>query len=192
MSGMETPRREGASPWKVVPIGCLGVAVLLGIAVGFLIFKGVRVAGRMAVQMQNPAPPADPKVVAARFAGVPIYPGAQLDLVATGQMLQMSDVAKKEWGVFAGSRMAGQTSAIHRVPAAPADIVAWYDQSMGRLGWKATSQRQRASSSAGTAMHSRTYQKGKLGLVVMASNSGSGGASEMILILTGVPAARTP
>lgn len=177
----ETTRRSGCSVWQVLLAGCLGLAFLGAIGFGLMVFTGVR----MATQMQQ-APPANPKVVAQQFAGVPVYPGAQLDAQATGQMSQMAQVAHKTFGVFGGASGLGQSHAVYTVQATPAAVAGWYDKKMASAGWTSQAVQQRRTPPA--AVKERMYQKGGSILMVMATPGGM----QLTLMLGPTGGKRTP
>lgn len=116
---------------------CLGAAG--GAAIGSELFK--RWVRRRFLEEERNLPPVAPDAVAQRFADIPLYPGAELDLEETRRAPLAGLPARLTFGRMPIMRdvmarvEAAEAYAVYAVSASPADVAAWYDREMAAVGW---------------------------------------------------------
>lgn len=120
------PPARKMSPWAWVGIGC-GLFTLLAFGGCFALFSVAK--NRFQETMKQPI---TEQSVAVSLGGVPVYPGARLDM-------DMTRVIRATFGIVGGLSGGKVTfnTGVYRVPAiAPDKLAAWYATKLKAAGWK--------------------------------------------------------
>ncbi len=170
------PPKRKMSPWAWVGIGC-GLFTLLSLGGCFALFSVAR--NRFQTAMKQPI---TEQGVAASLGGVPIYPGARLDM-------DMTRVIRATFGIVGGLSGGKVTfnCGVYRVPAiAPEKLAAWYAAKLKAAGWKTMPRPPAGFNNQRQGITEQSqYAKGDQQVVVQigsasamrAGKSGGGGAS---------------
>jgi hypothetical protein len=97
--------------------------------------------------------PVNQTTVQQQLGDVPLYQNGTLDEAATRIIISGFRVGEKLSGKQAGSIF--RAAAVQHTQDSPGKVLEWYDQKLRGAGWKAT-----PGQSSGTAVESRSYQKG--------------------------------
>lgn len=171
------PFRRGRSPWLWVGLGCgLLLLVTFGGCAAF-----VYVVGKRAAEAVDR--PLSKQQVIEALQKTPVYPGAQVDLPTSKQMLVVSEIANKTTGLVSGGKIKTGIGAFS-VPAPPDKIIAWYDTQFA--GWQKTNARSQPGLTNDTinVSASRQYARGgKQVQVQVGRRSGQEKESHLVLIV---------
>jgi len=149
---------------RLLLVGCLGVALLSVVSIAAITYRVVK-------QMARPAPPVSAAAIRKQFAGIPLYPGAQLDLQSTQTAARVEGAVGQmiPFGPNRPSSPMRLAMAVYSAPAAPSSIAAWYDRRMLADGWSVQGHNSgRARFGIAPAPESRVYQRGATMLTAMA------------------------
>lgn len=162
-----TGERQGRSPWFWVGMGCLGLFIIGGLGVGALILAGMRLFHTVA---NEKIPPVTAQSVKQELHGVPVYPGAQLDVPGTEILMKTATMVRRLAGARAGP-MAGWAVASYHVSEPPAKVLEWYDKHTP--GWLPTNYASPLAQRL-TEGQQRHYRKGHDMLIVQATTHPTG------------------
>ena len=177
--------RRGTSPWLWVAMGCLLLTVLMfGSCATIAYFGGKRIAESMKAADRQPL---SAQQVLMDLNGVPIYPGAEVDVPTSKTMRAVIGSVGGLMGSFTGGKMKMATGAFV-APAAPETVIAWYDQQFD--GWHSTlGKKTPAFGNSGHVTASRSYMRGDRQVQVQVSPAnGQRGRSLIVLTqMSGIP-----
>ena len=128
--------------------------------------------------VQEAQKPLSAQEVLASLQGVPIYPGAQVDIGMSKAFRAGFGLAK----TLSGGKLRFEAGAF-RAPAPADKVMSWYETTLRAQGWKPSAQAPRGIGSSGPALsRQRQYVKGDRQLVVQSGSakerSGEPGGTE--------------
>ena len=121
------PPNKPRSPWVAVGLGCLGLSVL---GFGGCIVLVNSVKNKVVASMKKPL---SPEQAVSSLNGLPVYPGATVDIPTTKIMRGTSETMSAMMG------KAKMSMVVFRVKdVAPEKVGAWYDKNLAAAGWHAS------------------------------------------------------
>mgnify|MGYP001584721979 CR=1 FL=1 len=112
-------------------VGCIVAVPLVGF-IRHLARPGVQATWQYA----RPVPPSDAAAIKRQFAGIPQYPGANLDTKAVEEEIRLRRVAASQRVSKPLEEIPMPPIAVFAVPAVPETVATWHDRRMPSLKWR--------------------------------------------------------